>query len=272
MVTARAGVIGHPISHSFSPKLHGRWIEKYGLDARYDPVDGRDEETFVRLVRSFAEDGFVGANVTIPFKRLAYETVDELTETARKIGAVNLLIERDGKLIGDNTDAAGFAAALQSMGLAQTPKRARLLGAGGAAPAIVVALQAAGIGNIEIFNRTHAKAEELSARFGCETGDWERRNEGLEGIDLLVNSTSLGMEGQPPLGVEPMGLPGHAGVIDIITTPRQTALLAAAKARGLKTLNGLPMLVYQAIPSFEAWFGIRPDDPDEAIAFLETAA
>ena len=272
MVTARVGVIGHPISQSLSPRLHGRWIEKYGLDARYDPIDGQDEATFVSLVRSFDEKGFVGANVTIPFKHLAYETVDELTDSARKIGAVNLIVLREGKLVGDNTDSPGFAAGLKSMGLQAIPKRARLLGAGGAAPAIIVALQSCGVDTIEILNRTRSKAELLSERFECETRDWEARNKDLGAVDLLINCTSLGMEGQPPLGVDPAGLPGHAGVIDIVTKPRETELLAAARAMGQMAMNGLPMLVHQAIPSFEAWFGIRPDTPEEDIAFLETAA
>lgn len=269
MVALKAGVIGHPIGQSLSPILHSRWIAAFGLDASYEAIDSIDETGFKSFVSSMEQNGFAGLNVTIPFKRVACEVADELTETAQHIGAVNLLICREGRLIGDNTDAYGFRAALESMALDPAPRRARVLGAGGAAPAIVVALKQAGVEDIEITNRSPEKAMLLSDQFEIKMIDWGARDQDLDGVDLLVNTTSLGMKGQPELVMDMTELPSSAGVIDIITTPAETALLAAARKRGHTALNGLPMLVHQAVPSFEAWFGHRPHDGELAIRFLE---
>lgn len=269
MVAKNAAVIGHPIGHSLSPALHGRWIEKYGLSARYEAIDGQDDDTFRDIARSLEAEGYAGANVTIPFKRTAYELVDEKSRAAEAIGAVNLLVCGEGKLLGDNTDAEGFGAALEAMDPDKMLTTARVLGAGGAAPAIVYALKQAGFSRIEILNRTASKARELADIFDIETIPWEARSDGLSGVDLLVNTTALGMAGQPPLEIEVTGLPDYAAIMDIVTTPKETPLLKAGRERGLRTRNGFAMLVHQAIPSFEAWFDIRPDDAEEAIAFLE---
>lgn len=271
MVMRRAAVIGHPIGQSKSPALHNRWIKAFGLDAEYLAIDGGDETRLRELVRSLPQEGYAGVNVTIPFKYLAHEISDELTDRARAVGAANLLIFRDGKIIGDNTDVTGFTAALDSLELDPAPKTARILGAGGAAPAIIVALKEQGLERIEITNRTASKAQEMASSFEIETIAWAARDTKLGGVDLLVNTTSLGMTGQPELDMHIGGLPGHAAVVDIITTPPETELLKAARERDLATMNGLPMLVHQAIPSFEAWFGRCPDDAEAAIEFLSEA-
>jgi shikimate dehydrogenase len=269
MVMRHVAVIGHPIGQSKSPALHTRWINAHGVEADYTAIDGKDEDSFRELIRTLPEKGYAGVNVTIPFKQLAFELCDELTERAESVGAANLLVFRDGKVIGDNTDIAGFRAALSSMALDPAPCSARIIGAGGAAPAIIVALKEAGLERIEITNRTASKATELAERFEIKPIGWAARDTKLGEIDLLINTTSLGMEGQPPLDMFVGSLPPHAAVIDIITTPRETDLLIGARERGQKTMNGLPMLVHQAVPSFEAWFGIRPDDESAAIEFLE---
>ncbi len=270
MVTMRAGVIGHPIGHSLSPKLHGRWIEAYGLDAEYTAIDGESPDRFRQIVHQLRAEGWLGLNVTIPFKGDALALADHVSDTARQIGAANLLVFREDGIHADNTDAYGFAQSLQQVGCPSPGFKARVLGAGGAAPAIVVALRDLGAGRIEIANRSRDRADALAARFDpAVVIDWAARSEGLDDINVLVNATSLGMKGQPALEIDIHALPDAARVIDIVTTPLETALLRAAHDKGLSAVGGVPMLVHQAVPSFAAWFGHRPEDSAEAIAFLE---
>ncbi|MEM9988308.1 MAG: shikimate dehydrogenase [Pseudomonadota bacterium] len=271
MVTSpmQVGVIGHPIGQSLSPLLHTRWIKAFDLDAVYTAIDGKDPETFRHIVKDCLAKGWKGLNVTIPFKADALAMADHVTPRAKAIGAVNLLIFRGGKIYGDNTDAAGFQDALTASKWAMTLPSARVLGAGGAAPAILTALKDMGFTDISLTNRTLERAENVAHRIGGVTPlAWEDRDQGLEAIGVVVNTTSLGMVGQPPLDFSLNGLPETSAVIDIITTPLQTMLLQTAEERAHFTMKGLPMLVYQAIPSFEAWFGLKPADGEDAVAFL----
>ncbi|MEM9235022.1 MAG: shikimate dehydrogenase, partial [Pseudomonadota bacterium] len=187
MVTKHAAVIGHPIAQSLSPLLHARWLERHKINADYRAIDGQDDDQFRRLIRTLPDKGYVGMNVTLPFKRLAHDLADEMSDTARTVGAANLLVFRDGKVWADNTDVPGFIAALEAMDLAEIPRSARILGAGGAAPAIIVALKALGVEHIEVTNRTASKAMELKDHFDIECIGWAARDINLEGVDLLIN-------------------------------------------------------------------------------------
>ncbi|ADM08950.1 shikimate/quinate 5-dehydrogenase [Parvularcula bermudensis HTCC2503] len=268
MVTLRAAVIGHPIQQSLSPRLHRRWIANYGIEATFEAVDGQSPEGFRAWVAGMADHDFVGCSVTIPFKGEALAIADRRSEAAMAIGAANLLVRTPTGLLADNTDGVGFAAAAAALPLGTSRQCARVIGAGGAAPAIVWALKSLGYKRVEITNRSPEKARLIADRFDIEIIDWAARSS-LEAVDLLVNSTAAGMKGQPPLDIEVDSLPKTATVIDIVTTPARTPLLRAAEARGLPVANGLSMLVHQAIPAFAAWFGPRPDDAEEALAYLE---
>ncbi|WOI53314.1 shikimate dehydrogenase [Parvularcula sp. LCG005] len=269
-MVSRVGVIGHPISQTLSPFLHGRWLDRFGIDATYAAVDGLGAEQFESVVRGRVEEGWLGLNVTIPFKGQAVAIADEVSPLADKLGAANFLHFREGRIIADNYDAPGFAAAVEGSGWTGPRQTARVLGAGGAAPAVIAALQTLGFDRIEVTNRSAEKVAHLATRLpGIDALPWDERGSDLRNVDLLVNTTSLGMKGQPALEIEIDRLPDHAGVVDIITTPLETPLLAAARANGLFAMNGLPMLVHQAIPAFARWFGPTPDDPDAAIAFLD---
>ncbi len=252
-----AGVMGWPISHSLSPRLHGYWIEQYGLEAGYTalPVE---PENLENALLSLHTNGFAGCNLTLPHKEAAIEHMSELSKTAREIGAVNTVVVReDGSLFGDNTDAEGFIQSLthQCPEWKTTTKTACVIGSGGAAKAIVVALKNKGIDNIIVANRTVEKAAALSGN-AISLSDI---GEALPKTDLLVNTTSLGMAGQPPLEVDVTALPEHAIVSDIVYNPRITPLLKAASARGLKTAEGIDMLLYQAVRGFHYWFRIEPE-------------
>lgn len=268
MVGQKVGVIGHPVSQSLSPFLHQRWMEHFGLEAEYLAIDGENNQCFQALLKDLPREGYLGVNVTIPFKEEALSAASAASKLAQRVGAANLLLFKDGDVIADNTDVDGFAKAINSLELSHQRAHARILGAGGAAPAVIVALQQLGVGHIEITNRTASKAMEKADRFGIDFIDWDDRSKGLGGIDLLINTTSLGMKGQPPLEIDIHELPASATVVDIVTTPPETPLLAQARNMGLKVMNGLPMLVYQAIPSFQAWFGLTPPSPGDDIAFL----
>lgn len=267
----RACVIGYPVKHSRSPMIHGYWLKKYGLSGSYERAEVTPED-FAAFVASMPSEGFVGGNVTVPHKEAAFKACAIRTPTAETLGAVNTLWIESGKLYGDNTDVAGFLGALD----ADAPhwdsrlKTAVVLGAGGAARAILHGLKTRGAQTIRLINRSRARAEDLAAHFGgIDVIDWDRRAAALQDADILVNTTSLGMNGQPPLDIDLSELPASAVVDDIVYVPLETPLLAEARARGLRTVGGLGMLLHQAVPGFERWFGVRPDVTAELRALVE---
>lgn len=255
-----AGVIGWPVSHSLSPKLHNRWLKEHAIDGAYVPLTVTPEDlkaTFHLLPRL----GFKGWNITLPHKERALELVDEADAKAKGIGAVNTVVVReDGSLFGTNTDAYGFMENLHIKG-GDVSSRSRIvvLGAGGAARAVIWGLKEAGVEEILLLNRTRRRGEEIAAAFtGVTVMDWQQRSEALEGAALLINTTTLGMLGQPPLELELAALPASALVVDIVYKPLMTPLLQMAQQRGNRIVTGLGMLVHQAVPGFAAWFGPTP--------------
>ena len=259
----RAFVVGHPIAHSRSPLIHGHWLTEHGISGSYERV-AVAPDAFEDFFRRLPDSGFSGGNVTIPHKEAAFALCDTLTERARAIGAVNtLVVGADGRISGDNTDAPGFTAHLDHSLGAGWPERAGtalVLGAGGAARAIVVGLAERGLARILVANRTRARADAVAALApGIATAiDWDAIPERMPAVGLLVNTTALGMAGHPPLDLDLAPLPAHAAVADIVYVPLETPLLAAARARGLSAVDGLGMLLHQAVPGFAAWFGLRP--------------
>ncbi|WP_031550461.1 shikimate dehydrogenase family protein [Parvularcula oceani] len=265
----RAGVVGHPVAHSLSPRLHTRWLENYGIDGRYEAIDA-PPDGFVATIARLRKQGYGGVNVTLPFKTEALLFATEATPLARRLGAANTLTFTEGGVHADNTDAPGFAAALRPY-LTGRYGEALVLGAGGVAPAILAALSDLGVRKVRLANRTRESAEALAERFGAEVVDWECRNDAAV-TDLLINTTALGLPGKPPLEIDLGGLPPHAVVADAVYSPAGTGLTRAARERGLAAMDGLPMLVHQAIPGFSRWFGVTPGDPEAAEAFLREAA
>jgi shikimate dehydrogenase len=263
-IVPRAGVIGWPVAHSRSPRLHGFWLKQYGLAGRYDKLPVPPEDLGVFLEALPKEPGFRGINVTLPHKVAVLPYMAEIDSVARRIGAVNTIVIRpDGSLSGSNTDAFGFIESLKAdapAGWSAAQGPAVVLGAGGAARAIVVALLDAGAPVLRIVNRSLEKAEALAAEFGdrLQPVAWDKRAEALSGAGLLVNTTSLGMSGQPPLEIALDDLPKAALVNDIVYSPLETDLLARARARGNPVVDGLGMLLHQGRPGFEAWFGVAP--------------
>jgi shikimate dehydrogenase len=256
-----ACVIGYPAKHSRSPKLHGYWIERYGLNAAYraEEIAPADFEAFVATLSAH---GYVGANVTMPHKDAAF-ALSEPDDAAQAVGAANTLWFENGHLKSTNTDVEGFICALDAAA-PDWDKRtncAVVLGAGGAARAIIYGLAARGIETIHVLNRTLTKAAEIRERFGdgIRPGGWDQIPQRLAEAQLLVNATSLGMHGQPPLEIDISPMPAGAAVSDIVYVPLKTPLLAAAEARGFATSNGLDMLLHQAVRGFELWFGVRPE-------------
>ena len=258
-----AGVIGWPVAHSLSPRLHGYWLQTLGIDGAYVPLPVAPENISDAL-RALLKLGFAGANVTVPHKEAALAAVDEVSEIANRIGAVNTLIcKSDGTLYGDNTDAFGFIENLRAGAPSWRPDsgRALVLGAGGAARAVITSLIDAGVTEISLSNRTLARADDVAQYIGGNVAvvPWEARDTAAEGVTLLVNTTTLGMTGKAPLEMDIRALADDAVVTDIVYAPLQTPLLASAHARGLTTVDGLGMLLHQARPGFEAWFGVRPE-------------
>jgi shikimate dehydrogenase len=245
------------VTHSRSPRLHGFWLQRYGIDGAYIPL-GVAPGGFGAAVRALVDLGFRGANVTIPHKLAAFEICDEVAPFARRAGAVNTLIFQDGRIEGSNTDGFGFLESIREAapGWRADAGPAVLMGAGGAARAIAAALLDAGAPRVTLVNRTAAKAEALARDLGGPIHVADRAP--LEDAALLVNTTSLGMQGQPGLEVDLAPLPASAVVADIVYVPLETRLLAAARARGLVAVDGLGMLLHQARPGFEAWFGVAP--------------
>jgi len=250
-----AGVAGWPVAHSKSPKIHGAWLARHNIDGAYIPLPVRPED-FAAVIRALAAAGFAGVNVTLPHKEAAFALADELTPAARRAGAVNTLVFRAGKILGDNTDGYGFVANLRAHDAFPTGP-ALILGAGGAARAIAAALDDSGI-PVAITNRGFARAKTLAEHFNLAVIPWEERADVLGGFALLVNATSLGMTGQPPLEMPLANAWDNLIVADIVYAPLETKLLADARARNLKPVEGLGMLLHQAVPGFAAWFGVTP--------------
>jgi shikimate dehydrogenase len=262
-----AGVIGWPVSHSRSPLLHNFWLARHGIDGAYVPLAVAPGD-FVRVVAGLQLAGFAGANVTIPHKEAAFAICTRVDESARRAGAVNTLVFADGKVVGGNTDGAGFVANLHAAGIDPAAGPALLLGAGGAARAIAAALLAEGVA-VSVTNRSPARAEALAAALpGLRVLDWARRDAALADQALVVNTTSLGMRGQPALELDLTAAPAELAVADVVYVPLMTPLLAAAQARGLRTAGGLGMLLHQAVPGFAAWFGVTPVVDEEVAALL----
>jgi len=257
----RAGVVGWPIEHSRSPTIHRYWLKELGLPGSYEKFAVRPEE-FRRFVDKIGEHAFVGANVTAPHKEAAFNACDARTPVAAALGAVNTLWRQDGRLWGDNTDVAGFLANLDEAtpNWGERRELAVVIGAGGAARAIVYALLSRGFARVATVNRTPARAEALAAHFGGSTAavPWADLATELGRADLLVNASTLGMIGQPALILELSALPEHAVVTDAVYVPLRTPLIEAANARGLRVAEGLGMLLHQAAPAFARWFGKRP--------------
>jgi shikimate dehydrogenase len=258
----RACVIGWPVAHSRSPVIHRYWLKLYGLDGSYEMEAVRPEE-IGDFLHSLGQRGYEGANVTLPHKEAALAAADRPDEAATAIGAANTLwLDERGLLHASNTDAYGFMTHLA----AEVPdwnkdsRPVMVLGAGGAARAILHGLLEAGAAKILLANRTGDRARALAQSFGSRVSvvPWEDRNRALAGCGLLVNATSLGMTGKRPLDLDLSALPKDATVADIVYSPLETPLLAAAKARGNRIVDGLGMLLHQAVPGFERWFGVRP--------------
>jgi shikimate dehydrogenase len=268
-----AGVMGDPVMHSRSPKLHNYWFAKYGLTGTYVPLAITAERLRAAL-RALPALGFSGCNLTIPHKEAALEIVDRLDPLARRIGAVNcVVVAADGSLEGHNHDAFGY---IESVREAQPNWRADtgpivVVGAGGGARAVLVSLIDQGAREIRVVNRTLARGEALAGELGgpLTALSWEKREVALDGAAMLINATNQGMVGEPPLDLALDRLPVRALVSDIIYIPRETTLLAAARRRGNPTVNGLGMLLHQARPAFHAWFGIMPEVTPELRAMIE---
>lgn len=292
-----AGVLGWPVGHSRSPRLHGFWLQQHGIDGAYLPLAVKPED-FEAVIRALPRMGFKGANVTVPHKEAALRFIrteygeDHLDSVARRIGAVNTLVVRDdGSIEGRNTDAFGFIENLRQgcPGFSASRGPAVVLGAGGAARAVLAAIIDEGCRDIRIVNRTVEKAGILKDIFKIEDNravsntasypgkvddceitvyDFDDYGVALDGAALLVNTTSLGMTGQPPLEISLDLLPTDALVTDIVYAPLMTDLLRAAQSRGNPIVDGLGMLLHQARPGFEAWFGVMPDVTDELRTFV----
>ena len=261
-----AAVIGSPIAHSRSPALHGYWLKRYGLKGFYIPMDvgQADLET---VLRTLPKMGFVGANVTIPHKEAILNIADVVTDRAALIGAANTLIFRkDGKIQADNTDGAGFIANLRQNAPQWVPSvgPAAVFGAGGAARAVIAALIEVGVPEIRLANRTRARAEALRSDFGAKVHvyEWVQADAMIDGAATVVNTTSLGMTGKPDLVLPLESLSPQAVVTDLVYTPLKTQFLIEAEERGATVVDGLGMLLHQAAPGFERWFGQRPDVDD----------
>jgi len=270
-----AGVMGWPIAQSRSPILHNYWIERYKLNGRYVPLAVRPER-LSDAIRGLPALGFRGCNLTMPHKQLAITMVDNLPDTAKRIGAVNcIVVGEDSKLSGTNNDGNGYVLSVQEVAPQWQPSDGpiAILGAGGAARAIIVALLERRASEIRLINRTFEKAELLAKEFGSAIKPiaWDRRGNAIADVALLTNATNQGMTGHPPLEISLDKLSIRTLVSDLIYVPPETAFLTTAKARGNVVINGLGMLLHQARPAFEAWFGVMPEiTPDLRASVMAT--
>jgi shikimate dehydrogenase len=257
----RAFVVGYPISHSRSPLIHSFWLKRAGIEGSYERI-AVEPEAFPAFATSLKQQGFTGGNVTVPHKEEAFRLACVDDPVARDLHAVNTLWLENGALKGANTDVVGFLANLdqEAPGWDGKLDRVVVLGAGGASRAVLYGLLQRGAERIVLANRTFERAQALAHHFGpkVEPLAWPEAGAALAGTGLLVNTTSLGMKGQPPLDLALDALPTTALVTDIVYVPLETPLLAKARALGLRTVDGLGMLLHQAVPGFERWFGVRP--------------
>lgn len=257
----KAGVIGHPISHSKSPLIHGHWLELYGIDGEYKTYDIAPENLETGI-RGLIDGGLGGFNVTLPHKQNIMTLCDSLSDEAEAIGAVNTVtVTECGGLHGHNTDAFGF-----SQNLIETipdfnwsQKIVTVIGAGGAARAVLYALQKNNCPEIRMTNRTRDSAEKIGLSYHAKIYDWDKRDEACQGAHLIINTTSLGMAGQPELEINLSGIASNAVVYDIVYNPLDTSLLKQAHQKGAKIVTGIGMLLHQARPGFQAWFGVYPE-------------
>lgn len=270
-MTIRACVIGWPVEHSRSPLIHGYWLERHGIDGSYTKQAVAPDE-LAEFLAALAAHGFAGANVTVPHKEAALALADEADDAARAIGAANTLWIGHGKLHASNTDAYGFLANLDEAapGWDGTRRAALVLGAGGAARAVLHGLIGRGFDEIRLVNRTQARAEALAAHFAgpVTVFEWQDRGAQLKGCGLVVNATTLGMSGESPLEIDLAGAEQTCVVSDLVYSPLKTKLLSGAEALGLRTAEGLGMLLHQAAPGFEKWFGVRPEVTSELRALV----
>ena len=270
-----AGVMGWPIAHSQSPRLQGYWLQKYNIDGAYLPL-AVAPENFERALRALFDLGFAGANVTIPHKEKALKLVDHLESGAKAIGAVNTIkVQADGSLKGFNTDQYGFIENLKGGAPDWQPNKspAVVLGAGGASRAVIYALLQEGVPEIRLTNRTRERAEQVAGDFKGVGGKltvvvWNEISQSLAGAGAFVNTTSLGMAGKGELEIDLGDLPVEALVTDIVYTPLMTPLLKAAETRGNRVVDGLGMLLHQARPGFEMWFGGEAEVTPELRRFI----
>jgi shikimate dehydrogenase len=268
-----AGVMGWPVMHSRSPKIHSYWLGQLGLAGAYVPL-AIPPEGLEAALRALPALGFAGCNLTIPHKEAALSIIDHVDPLARRIGAINLIVvEENGSLTGRNTDGFGYIESIleAAPGWRADAGPAVVIGAGGGARAVLVGLADRGAKEIRLINRSAERATALQQEFGApiEAIAWGDRSTALAGAAMLVNTTSQGMQGQPPLEIALDELPTSALVSDIVYIPRETPLLAAARARGNRTVNGLGMLLNQARPAFQAWSGIMPTVTPELRAMIE---
>lgn len=267
----RACVIGWPVSHSRSPLIHGYWLGKYGILGSYDrhAVPPGEVKEFLA---SLGDQGYLGCNVTLPHKETVFDLVNIADEPTRRLGVVNTVFSRNGELWGTSTDGEGFLASVEAAvdGWTVGGRNIMLLGAGGAARAIAGTLVARGAAQVQVANRTLERAESLRNDFGKRITPlaWEAAPQALAELDLLINTTSLGMTGQPPLQIDLARLPGATVVADIVYVPLETAFLRSARERGNRTVGGLGMLLHQAVRGFELWFGTKPDVTPDLYEFI----
>jgi shikimate dehydrogenase len=269
--TLRACIIGHPVAHSRSPLIHNHWFSMYGIAGEYvrEDISPAAIEAFLK---AFPRSGYVGGNVTVPHKEVAFAAVAGRDAVTEALGAVNTLWHEGGKLFGANTDVHGFLAQLDESAprWLERTKTALVLGAGGSARAAIYGLRERAVEHILVANRTRARAEQLAARFGKRIVPIAIRDipARLPDAGLLVNTTTLGMRGQPPLEIDLAALKQGAIVYDLVYAPLETPLLARARARGHPAVDGLGMLLHQAVPAFERWFGVRPTVTPELRALV----
>ena len=267
-----AGVMGWPVGHSLSPRLHGYWLDRYKIDGAYIPLAVAPKD-FAKAVRMLPRLGFAGVNVTLPHKEAAMRVADHVTPAARRMGAVNtVVVQADGTLRGDNTDGFGF---LENLAAAHPDWRADrgpavVLGAGGAARALCATLLEAGAPEVRLINRTEARAMAVARAIGAgvRVFAWADTLIGLAGAALLINTTTLGMKGNPELSIDLAALPITAVVTDAVYVPLETALLKSARNRGNPVVDGLGMLLHQARPGFRAWFGREPEVTEALRSFV----